>query len=199
MTTVFIAGSMNIKNLDEKVIERIRKIVDSHFEVVVGDANGADASIQQCLVDLGASNATVYFSGESPRNNLGRWRSRSAGSKHEPGTRAFYTAKDLLMADVADYGLMVWDTRSTGTLSNVIELLSRNKKAVVFINKKKDFMNVGDVQQLETLVKTMSDESKSRADEKIALTRRIEDMKHVQGQMFDDVPQPSASRTNKRA
>jgi len=43
------------------------------------------------------------------------------------------------MADVADYGLMIWDAKSTGTLSNVIELLKRKKKAVVFVNKEKTF------------------------------------------------------------
>lgn len=47
MTTVFIAGSINIKNLDPKVKERINNIVASDFEVVVGDAGGADTSIQE--------------------------------------------------------------------------------------------------------------------------------------------------------
>ncbi len=53
MTTVFIAGSINIKNLDPKVKERINNIVASDFEVVVGDAGGADTSIQEYLLSLG--------------------------------------------------------------------------------------------------------------------------------------------------
>ena len=55
MTTVFIAGSMNIKHLHPKVKERIENIVTSEFDVVVGDADGADTSIQQCLLALGGS------------------------------------------------------------------------------------------------------------------------------------------------
>jgi hypothetical protein len=51
MTTVFIAGSISISRLDEKVQERINKIVSSDFNVVVGDADGADTSIQHCLHD----------------------------------------------------------------------------------------------------------------------------------------------------
>ena len=46
MTTVFIAGSIKIKHLDRKFRERIDKIIASGFDVVVGDADGADTAIQ---------------------------------------------------------------------------------------------------------------------------------------------------------
>jgi len=137
MTTVFIAGSMNIKHLHPKVKERIENIVTSEFDVVVGDADGADTSIQQCLLALGGSRTKVYCSGSVPRNNVGKWSVRVVETKHEVGSRAFFTAKDLLMADVADYGLMVWDAKSTGTLSNVIELLARKKKICSFCEQRK--------------------------------------------------------------
>ncbi|MFJ2714287.1 hypothetical protein ACIOZM_25980 [Pseudomonas sp. NPDC087346] len=39
MTTVFIAGSINIKNLDPKVKERINNIAASNFEVGGGDVS----------------------------------------------------------------------------------------------------------------------------------------------------------------
>lgn len=60
MTTVFIAGSINIKNLDPKVKERINNIVASDFDVVVGDAGGADTSIQEYLLSLERSKTTVF-------------------------------------------------------------------------------------------------------------------------------------------
>ena len=141
-TKVFIAGSMNIKHLDPKVKERIDNIVASEFEVVVGDADGADTSVQWHLFNLGKSKATVFCSGPSARNNVGEWPVQSVETKHAEGSRAFFTAKDLRMAEVADFGLMIWDTKSTGTLSNVIELLVRKKKSVVFVNKAKAFKNV---------------------------------------------------------
>jgi len=40
MTTVFIAGSINIKHLDVKVKDRIGNIVTLGFQVLVGDAEG---------------------------------------------------------------------------------------------------------------------------------------------------------------
>lgn len=179
MTTVFISGSMNIKHLDPKVKGRIENIVASDFDVVVGDADGADSSIQNYLLSLGCLKATVYCSGSRPRNNVGNWPVRSVETKHSEGSRAFFTAKDLVMAEVADFGLMVWDTKSTGTLSNVIELLTLNKKSVVFVNKEKTFRTVGTVEQLEELVCCMSDHAKNKANEKIRLSDRIISLKQL--------------------
>lgn len=185
-TKVFIAGSMNIKHLDPKVKERIDNIVSQDFEVVVGDADGADTSIQWHLFNHGKAKTTVFCSGQQPRNNVGGWPVQSVETKHAEGSRAFFTAKDLRMAEIADFGLMIWDTKSTGTLSNVIELLVRKKKSVVFVNKIKAFKNVGTVEQLEELLGLMSAHAKHKADEKIRLSERVEAMKHeqAQGQMF---------------
>src|SRR5206468_1875838 len=134
MTTVFIAGSIAIKKLHPLFRERLVNIVQSEFDIVLGDADGADSSIQQALFDLKAKRVTVYCAGPKPRNNIGGWPVENITSDAEPGTRAFFTAKDMRMASVADYGLMIWDTKSTGTLSNVLELLRLGRKSVVFVN-----------------------------------------------------------------
>jgi hypothetical protein len=183
-TTVFIAGSMNIKHLDPKVKERIDKIVSQEFDVIVGDADGSDTSIQWHLFDLGYSRTRVFCSGSSPRNNVGDWPIRQIETSYAEGTRAFFTAKDIKMAEEADFGLMIWDTKSTGTLSNVLELLARSKKSVVFVNKAKLFKNVGDVQQLEELLSYMTEASKRKAEDKIKLSERIESLRHKQVQLF---------------
>lgn len=181
---VFIAGSMNIKHLDPKVKERIDNIVAQDFEVVVGDADGADTSIQQYLFNYGVTKTTVFCSGERPRNNVGHWPVQRVDTTHAQGSRAFFTAKDIRMAELADIGLMIWDTKSTGTLSNVIELLARKKKSVVFVNKAKVFKNIASVEQLEDLISFMSEHAKKKADEKIKLFNRINELKHEQMQMF---------------
>lgn len=183
-TKVFIAGSMNIKHLDSKVKERIDNILAKDFEVVVGDADGADTSIQAYLFDHGATKATVFCSGKRPRNNVGNWSVQRVDTNHAEGSRAFFTAKDIRMAEIADFGLMIWDAKSTGTLSNVIELLARKKKSVVFVNKEKLFKDISTVEQLEELLSYMSDHAKQKANEKIKLFDRINSMKHEQIQMF---------------
>lgn len=175
---------MNIKHLDPKVKERIDNIVAQDFEVVVGDADGADTSIQEHLFNYGTTKITVFCSGERPRNNVGHWPVQRVETSHSQGSRAFFTAKDIRMAEFADIGLMVWDTKSTGTLSNVIELLARKKKSVVFVNKAKVFKNITSVDQLEELLSFMSEHAKQKADEKIRLFDRIHALKHEQMQMF---------------
>lgn len=184
MTTVFIAGSITIKRLDARVKERIDKVVESGFDVVVGDADGADAAIQRHLRDIGAKSATVYCSGCVPRNNVGDWAIQVVDTPHAPGSRAFFTAKDLQMARRADFGLMIWDTKSTGTLSNVIELLGRKKKSVVYMHRDKVFKNVGTVEDLESLTCSMAEPARRKADEKIRLSQRMDEMKHEQASMF---------------
>ena len=185
MTTVFIAGSRNIKHLDSKVKERISNVINSNYNIVVGDATGADLSIQNYLKENSAQNVVVYCTGPQPRNNVGAWPVHSVTSNASPGTRDFFTAKDIQMAKVADYGLMIWDTKSTGTLSNAIELLRQKKKSVVFINKHKEFIKISDVPHLENLLLCMSEHAVSKANEKIGLLNTIKELKHEQLGMFD--------------
>ncbi|MDI2113792.1 hypothetical protein [Commensalibacter nepenthis] len=184
MTTVFVAGSITIKNLDMLLVDRLRKIVNSGFHVVVGDANGVDSSVQRVLVELGHKQATVFSSSEKPRNNLGSWPVNFVKTNHTEGSRAFFTAKDLKMAEEADYGLMVWDTKSTGTLSNIIELLKRKKYSVVFVNKTKQFFIIKSPEHLDTLLDCMSPASLTKADEKIKLHDKVSQLKNEQMQMF---------------
>jgi hypothetical protein len=175
---------MNIKHLDLKVKERIDNIIASNLEVLIGDADGVDTSIQQYLLSSQHSNITIYCSGSNPRNNLGQWIVNFVDTQYQEGSRAFFTAKDIAMAEAADFGLMIWDTKSTGTLNNVIELLTRKKKSVVYVNKEKSFKTVGSVNQLEELIACMSDHSKRKADDKIKLFDRINSLKHLQTELF---------------
>lgn len=190
MTTVFIAGSISISHLHEKVQERISNIVSSDLNVVVGDADGADTSIQECLRSYRASKVTVYCTGEAPRNNVANWPVHHVQSKARAKSRAFFTAKDVEMAKNSDFGLMVWDCKSTGTLSNVIELLKEKKKSVVFVNKHKDFVTVGDQSGLNQLLHFMSQHARAKAEEKIGLSAKIAELN--QESLFLDAP-PSES------
>jgi hypothetical protein len=173
MTTVFIAGSISISRLDEKVKMRIANVVTSNLDVIVGDADGADTSIQRCLLHSGARHVTVYCSGDRPRNNIADWPVKNVYSEATPGSRPFFAAKDREMAHASDFGLMIWDCKSTGTLSNVIELLSEDKKSVVFVNKNKEFVTVSNLSSLSQLLTFMSDHARAKAEDKIGLTAKI--------------------------
>lgn len=152
-------------------------IIVQEYPILVGDADGADTSIQQFLYENGARDVTVYCTGTIPRNNIGDWQVHSVTTYHKPGSRAYFTAKDIEMTEAADHGLMIWDAKSTGTLSNVIELLTRKKSALVFINKAKEFHKVICVADLDDLVARMADVARLKADTKIDLFERLNSLR----------------------
>lgn len=184
MHKVFISGSMQIKNLDNNVISRINNIITSNYEVLVGDADGVDSSIQNYLHSRGTKSVVVYCSGNQPRNNVGHWIVEEIHPSSKPGTREFFTAKDIKMAEDCDFGLMVWDTKSTGTLSNAIEILKRKKYSLVYINKTKEFIKIKDINDLEVLVSYMSDSARIKANKKLGLEKIIDSLKYEQGKLF---------------
>lgn len=183
MQTVFIAGSIKIKRLHPMFVERIANIVRKGMPVIVGDANGADASIQAELVAQSATDVTVFCTGDKPRNNLGDWNVHRVQSSAQKGTRAYFTAKDIEMAGRAEFGLMLWDAASTGTLSNVFELLSQGKKSVVFVNRETKFLDVKQGDDVLDLVSYMSDGARKTADRKIRLGEKVSHLSGFQSRM----------------
>ena len=183
MNKIFISGSMRIKNLDPKVKDRIDNIINSDFSILLGDADGVDASIQELLNSKKYTNVTIFCSGDQARNNIGRWRVEKIHTDFQKNTRLFFTAKDIQMAKKCDYGFMVWDSKSTGTLSNVYELLSQGKKSLVFVNKLKTFKKIGEVTDFEELLSVMSTSAFEKADKKIQLKKKIQEVKQLK--MFE--------------
>ncbi len=131
MSTVFIGGSRRISRLSEQVQERLFNITRSGAHVIVGDANGADKAAQKFLLDNAYQNVTVFCSGDSCRNNLGQWETKNISAPDNAKGFSFYAAKDRAMAREADFGLMIWDGKSVGTVLNILRLVRAGKKAVL--------------------------------------------------------------------
>ena len=184
MSKVFISGSMRIKNLTDDINLRLKYIIDSNLDVIVGDADGVDSAIQRFFLNQGYENINVYCTGDLPRNNLGSWPVKRIHSNAPPGTRAFFTAKDLAMSEDCNYGLMVWDTKSIGTLSNVLELLHSDKKSRVYVNKAKQFVTVSNVDDMRKLISFMNPHDLEKANDKIKLSEKIESIKYRNEELF---------------
>lgn len=154
MTTVFLSGSRKITRLNDKIRLRIQNILEQGFRIVVGDANGADKAMQSYLAERYYPNVSVFCAGDFCRNNVGSWETRKVSVDKKLKGRAFYTQKDKAMVAEADFGFVLWDGKSEGSINNVLELLSCGKKAVVYFGPQKQFFNVktpDDVQNLLTL------------------------------------------------
>ena len=178
MEKIFIAGSISIKKLDESVTKRIDKMISQGYEIILGDADGIDKAVQNYLNIQGYNKVTIYHSGTIVRNNLGNWPTKSVATKYRFGTRDFFTAKDLALANDADIGVMLWDKKSTGTLKNIIELIKQKKKVTVFLQQEKKFQRVYNIDEFLLITQKMSELSLKNADKKINIFQSIELIKN---------------------
>jgi probable addiction module antidote protein len=131
MNTVFIGGSRHISRLPVQVKERLDNVMKNGHQVIIGDANGADKAVQKHLLEAAYDKVTVFCSGDLPRNNLGQWPTHHVMPPKSAKGFHFYAAKDREMAHKADFGLMIWDGRSPGTVLNVLRLVQAGKSAVL--------------------------------------------------------------------
>lgn len=142
MTKVFIAGSRQITRLPAEVKARIDTMIDKVFEILVGDANGADKAVQSYLAEKAYPHVLVHCMERHCRNNVGHWPTREVPAPKGARGFDFYSTKDRVMADTAEYGLMLWDGKSKGTINNVVNLSRDGKPVVVYVAPKKRFLTV---------------------------------------------------------
>ena len=182
MTTVFLSGSRKISRLNGLVQSRIQNMLDQGFHIVVGDANGADKALQIYLAKQGYRNVVVFCAGQDCRNNVGGWEVNEVPVNPKLRGRDFYTQKDKEMASQADYGLVLWDGKSVGSITNVYELLKCGKKAVVYLSPEKRFMSVNDLNDVDTLIKNCELPENHEIHKTLDLSRNLEDSRPgVQG------------------
>jgi hypothetical protein len=148
---VFIGGSRAASKLNAVICARLDDLMKRGCTILVGDANGADKAVQTYFAQKHYNNVTVFCM-EECRNNIGGWPTRSI----EPpaGSRGFsyYAAKDFVMAEEAQCGVMLWDAKSKGTLQNMLNLIAAGKRALVYFAPSKDFYVVASQQELQALL-----------------------------------------------
>jgi len=152
--TIFVGGSRHVPSLPEAFVERLDNVIRQGFRVIVGDAGGADTAIQRYLLAVGYRNTTIFCLGARCRNNLGNWETRHVAVP--PGMHGFefHAAKDREMAREADFGLMVWDGKSPGTMLNVVRLNQAGKRSVLFCVQEGRAVTFGTIRDLGDILST---------------------------------------------
>ena len=173
MTTVFLSGSRGISRLNDKVRDRVKNMMDKKFRIIVGDANGADKALQEFLSDLKYSNVMVFCSGQVCRNNVGNWDIRKVIVDEKLRGRDFYTQKDREMTSEADYGFILWNGKSVGSIRNVLELLKRQKSVVVYFAPDKKFYTISRPDDARELLKRCDRKAIDAMQKKIKLNTAI--------------------------
>jgi hypothetical protein len=135
-------------------MQRISNIVDQGFTVIVGDAIGADKAVQQYLDERHYRDVVIFCTEGQCRNNIADWPIQAIPAAN-PKRKDFeyYRSKDRAMAEAADYGLMLWDGQSRGTLANIVALVKRLKRVVVYMAPNKSFCTLRTPDDLVNLIR----------------------------------------------
>ena len=149
---VFVAGSRQISRLPVEVGSRLDTMSEKGFQILVGDANGADKAIQRYLADRSYPNVLVHCMKDHCRNNVGNWPTREVAAPRGAKGFDYYSLKDRAMADTAEYGLMLWDGKSKGTVNNVVNLSRDHKPVVVYVAATKQFRTIKTPDDLRDLL-----------------------------------------------
>jgi len=147
--------------------------MNNNYTVLIGDANGADKSIQEYLAIKGFQNVIVFCMDGTYRNNIGNWETRHINANQKRHDFNYYATKDLAMAEEADYGFMIWDAKSKGTLNNIINLLEREKKILVYLSPVSEFYTIGMFDDLEKLLIFCDGDVKLRLYKQLDVDRRL--------------------------
>jgi hypothetical protein len=155
-----MAGPRAFTKLNEAIKARLQGICEKGYDILIGDANGADKAIQQYFSDVNYPNVTIYASNGKARNNTGNWQVEAVPVPANVRGFDFYAMKDKAMAANADYGFMIWNGKSKGTLSNIINLLNQEKKTLIYFTPQSKFINITTLEKLKTLIEDCPPETK---------------------------------------
>ena len=160
--TIFVAGSRQLSGLPAEVKVRLDMMVEKGFQILVGDANGADKAVQTYLAAKAYRSVLVHCMERHCRNNVGLWPTREVAAPKGVRGFDFYSLKDRVMADAAEYGLMLWDGKSKGTINNVVNLSRRGKLVVVYVAPTRQFRTMKTFGDLKRLLADGDSESVER-------------------------------------
>lgn len=130
---IVLGGSRHLEFIPGELKERVSEWIESSTEFLVGDAPGTDRAFQALLRLSNYSAVTVFTSSETARNNLGKWLVSRVDSGLKSKGNAVHAFKDREMCNQADAGLMIWDCKSAGTLSNLIDLVQQDKQCYIWV------------------------------------------------------------------
>lgn len=170
---IVLGGSRHLEFIPNEIAERLDEWMENSAVFLVGDAPGTDRAFQKYLNLKKYSVVTVYTSADEIRNNLGNWKIEKVESGLKSKSNAVHAFKDRKMSQIADVGLMIWDCKSAGTLSNVIDLIDQGKKCSIWVAPDSDLYQFDNSDSLDKWMSTYP-EVRDEALKRLSTFRRRE-------------------------
>lgn len=173
MSKIFFGGSRSLGRLNPAITTRLRNVIANNHTVLIGDATGVDKAVQSFFAAEGYRNIIVYCMDGECRNNVGDWKVTSIDAFGKKKDFAYFAMKDAQMSADADYGFMIWDGESKGTLSNVLNMIQQGKSALVYQSASQEYLQINAMDDVVRLVAGCSSEVVNYLNKKIKLETRI--------------------------
>lgn len=173
---VVLGGSRHLEYIPQEVGERLADWIESSCEFLVGDAPGTDRAFQVFFKSKKCATVVVYSSADGVRNNVGDWQVEKVESGLKSKSSAVHAFKDRAMSKLADLGLMIWDCKSAGTLSNVIDLVEQGKECFVWLATESELLRFDNETSLNKFLTKYPDQS-LEAKKRLAQFRKRESKK----------------------
>lgn len=146
---IVLGGSRHLEYIPNEISDKLWEWMEKSSDFLVGDAPGTDRAFQKFLSSKNYRFVTVYTSADNTRNNLGNWQVEKVESGLKTKSSAVHAFKDRKMSLIADLGIMIWDCKSAGTLSNVIDLLNQGKICLIWVAPDSDLYQFDNPVSLE--------------------------------------------------
>jgi hypothetical protein len=173
MSNVFFGGSRNLGRLNPAIRTRLRNLITNGHRVLIGDANGIDKAVQFFFAQEGYKNLVVYCMDGECRNNVGNWPLKAIDSGGRKRDFAYFAMKDAQMSLDADYGFMIWDGESKGTLNNVLNMVQQGKSVLVYRSPSREFIQIKSTDDVVSIVSSCTSEVVDYLNKRIKLEKRV--------------------------
>jgi hypothetical protein len=170
---IVLGGSRHLEYIPKEIADRLTEWMENSAEFLVGDAPGTDRAFQIFLKSKKYNTVTVYTSADEIRNNLGDWPIEFVDSGLKSKSNAVHAFKDRKMSRIAETGLMIWDCKSAGTLSNLIDLVQQGKNCYVWVAPDSDMYQFDNPQSLDKWMEAYP-EVRDEAQKRIATFEKRE-------------------------
>jgi len=146
---IVLGGSRNIEKIPTEVLELINDYVGRKYNFLIGDAPGSDSAFQYFFAQEKYRKVKIFSSAGYIRNNIGSWDWELIDSGLKSKSNAVHAFKDRHMCKLSNFGIMIWDCQSAGTLSNVIDLVRQGKNCFIWVAPDSDLYQFDNQKSLE--------------------------------------------------
>ena len=153
---VFLGGSRKLDFVPDSIQELLKLYMNLEAEFLIGDAVGVDTKFQLLLSQFDYKNVTIFSSANYIRSNLGNWPSLHIDSGYKTNNAKKHSYKDRFMSTQTDVGIMIWDKTTIGTLANVIDLISLEKKCFLYVAGNPETFEIQNSNQLNSILNEYS-------------------------------------------